>query len=77
MTVLVSLDMDESTQVDSFQNSSFHRVTSDVVCSLAITPKYPSHVKTEEDAAKYLIEQLSALSRLGWVVEAQIGKSDS
>lgn len=76
MAVLISLGESNSEQKPGFAKNCSHSVNDELNCSLSITPKYPEHIKTEKDAAQYLIEQLSALSCLGWVVEAQIGKSN-
>lgn len=71
----IKTSIPESEQESSFMNATLHSVTERIACSLAITPKYPDHVKTEQQASVYLESSLQVLKSLGWGVDVQIGPS--
>jgi hypothetical protein len=71
----IELNTPESLQESSFQNATLHSVNEQIACSISITPKYPEHVKTQQQAADYLEKAMCSLSDLGWDIDVQIGLS--
>jgi hypothetical protein len=70
-----TLNTPESTQESTFQNATLHGINDKLACSIAITPTYPDHIKTQAQAEEYLKNTLRALDDLGWDVDVQIGLS--
>jgi hypothetical protein len=64
-------------QSDTFQNAcqTSHDLESDGETSIAIavTPKFPEHIKTREQAELYLYAVMNRTAEPNWKVEIQIG----
>jgi hypothetical protein len=56
-------------------NATLHSITETLACSIAITPKYPVEIQTQQQANEYLQESLQHLIDLGWEVDIKIGAS--
>jgi hypothetical protein len=74
MPISFVLNIDEDSQLDSFQNATLHNPCLGVAASIAIYPHYPPSVSTQEDAKQYLAEHLAPLSALGWTLQVMIGR---
>ena len=71
----ITLNTPESAQESNFQNATLHTVTEKIACSIAITPNYPEHVKTQAQAEEYLAEFFRTLDSHGWEIDVQMGLS--
>ena len=71
----IEKNIDESTQISSFQNATLHSINTFLTCSLSVRPKYPESVKTQEEAVEFLNNALRELEELGWEISAQTGLS--
>lgn len=74
--ITIQTGIDESEQMDTFQNATIHGVNQELVCSLSVRPVYPPNIKTQEQVGEYLRESLMHLSELGWDISAMIGETE-
>lgn len=74
-SVSVATNIDEETQMSSFQNASLHGINGELACSIAVNPAYPTNLESQEQFGSYLQAALSSLTSKGWDFEIQIGKT--
>jgi hypothetical protein len=77
MKTTIKTNVPEGEQVDNFQNATMSNVNDALVCSIAVTPKYPASVKSEADAEAYLKGVFAKLDADGWRVDVRIGEAEA
>lgn len=69
----IKTNINESEQESSLMNATLHSATSNIACSIEITPQYPNNLTSQDDVKSYLLDAFKPLSDTGWTINAQIG----
>lgn len=70
----ITTDIDESAQTSSFQNATLSSNIPGIAVSIAVYPKYPEALSSQQDVKSYLERHLAAICHDDWEVQVQIGR---
>lgn len=75
MAIKTTLNVPESEMSENHMNATLSGVNSNdqLAINVAVAPKFPDHIKTQDEIKAYVEGKLKALSSLGWEISIQIG----
>lgn len=78
MAIETNLNVLESEMSSSYMNATLSSVNSndELAINVAVTPKFPDNIKTQDEIKAYIEDKLKGLSDLGWGIHVQIGPAD-
>lgn len=69
----INTGVDESEQISSHQNATLSSNLEGFAVSIAVYPRYPNTLTSQESIKQYLFEALSPIRYDNWTIQVQIG----